>query len=93
MGCVPSCHAARYAVARSGDSNSTEFVSHSFTGYEVGYASAAGVRVIVVTRADLPTENLFASYLQIPVKPGRPEDIAPYIAQRIIESLGEEGTH
>jgi hypothetical protein len=77
-------------VLAPGDETS---LSHSFTGYEVGYATAAGIRVIVVTLADLPIDNPLASFQLIQVSPGNPEDTAPYIAKRIIESLGEEGTH
>jgi hypothetical protein len=68
-------------------------LSNRFTGYEVGYASKAGVRVIVVTLAELPTDNPLASYQLIQAKPGDPEGAAPYIAQRIIESLGGDRKH
>jgi hypothetical protein len=69
--------------------------SASYTGYEVGYATRAGVRVIVVALAELPPDvplNL-PDFQLIRVSPGYPEDTAPYIAQRIIESLGGEGKH
>jgi hypothetical protein len=69
----------------------------NFTAYTLGYATSAGVRVIVVTLAELPADNPFARnlsrYQQIQVKPGNPDNTAEYIAQRIIESLGEDGKH
>jgi TIR domain/YEATS family len=72
------------------------FPDFSYTAYELGYATAAGVRVVVVTLAELPTDNPFArslsTYQLIQAKPG-PDDTAAYIGQRIIESLGGDGKH
>jgi TIR domain len=67
----------------------------TFAGYELGYATSLGTRVIVVTLAELPPDDPFnLSDLQlIQVKPGYPVDTAAYIAQRIIESLSGDGKH
>jgi hypothetical protein len=68
--------------------------SFSFEAYAMGYATAAGVRVIVVAVAELPPRSLLPSHVQlIQVSPSNPDDTAEYIARRIVESLGGDGKH
>lgn len=69
--------------------------STTFVGYELGYALSLGTRVIVFTLAELPRDDPFelAGLQLIRVKPGYPEDTAPYLAQRIIESLSGDSKH